>query len=272
MSAFEYQRIDKKRKRNGGFYLELNDETLVWTITSGSLPEKLPKQYSVTTAKDWERFWIIKDTTTMNEWNSLPCDENERQLDRVWAFNGGAEQGFAEFFGVGCDHKLKTIATIVPGLQNIEELIKACDLEVDGKYAKEEPNPLLESLKKMEEMKADAEAGDADSMCSLGLNLLQAPPQYRNYEEGMHWLKKAEATGMVLATYNIGVILRDGYSGEKDFTTALKYFERAAEGGNLIAIRNAGLMYINGQGCVRNPEKGLKWLFRAAQKGDYPLF
>jgi hypothetical protein len=270
MAAFEYQRINKKGDRTGGFYLEHDDESHTWKITSGSIKDKFPKVYSITTAKEWEKFLVIKETTAMNEWQELPKDDNDDQLDRVWGFDCDTEQGFGEFFGVGCDHKLKTIATIVPGLAKIEELIKACDLELDGKYAKEEPNPHENILKAIEERKVQAEAGDIDAMCARGLDLLMAPPQYRNYEEGMRWLKKAEDAGLALATYNIGVILRDGYSGERDVVGALKCFERAAQGEYLVAFRNAGLMYFNGQGCVKNQKKGYEWLFRAAQKGDYP--
>ena len=272
MPAFEYQRINKDGDRTGGFYLEHDDQSHTWKITSGSIKAKFPNRYSVTTAKEWEKFLVIKETTEMNQWQELPKDENDDQVDRVWGFDCVSEQGFGEFFGVGCDHKLKSIAAIVPGLSKIEELIKACDFELDGKYAKEEPNPHLNSLKMLKKSRAEAESGgaDADAMCTLGLNLIQGPPQYRNYEEGMRWLRKAEDTGMALATYNIGVMLRDGYSGERDLVDALKCFENAAQGGYLIAIRNAGLMYFNGQGCVKNQKKGYEWLFVAAQKGDYP--
>jgi len=270
MAAFEYQRINKDGERTGGFYLEHDDESHNWKITSGSIKAKFPNGYSVTTAKEWEKFSIIKETTEMNQWQELPKDDNDDQLDRVWGFDCVTEQGFGEFFGVGCDHKLKTVAAIVPGLAKIEELIKACDFELDGKYAKEEPNPHEDTLEAIKERKVQAESGDVDAMCARGLDLLMAPPQYRNYEEGMRWLRKAEDTGMALATYNIGVMLRDGYSGERDLVGALKCFENAAQGGYLIAIRNAGLMYFNGQGCDKNQKKGHEWLFLAAQKGDYP--
>jgi TPR repeat protein len=175
-----------------------------------------------------------------------------------------------ELYGTGCDHRLKDIAAIVPGLAKIEELVKACDLQLDGDYAEEEPNPHLESLEKIEKRRLLAEDGDIDALCARGLDLLSAPPQYRNYEEGMRCLRKAEEAGMALANYNIGVMLRDGYSGEKDLVGALRYFDKAAAGGYPMAKRNAGIMRINGEGCPVNQAAGYRLLFEAAKIGDYP--
>jgi len=141
---------------------------------------------------------------------------------------------------------------------------------LDGVYAEEEPNPNLETLKKIEERRLLAEAGDLDVICARGLDLLSAPPQYRDYEEGMRYLRKASDAGLALATYNIGVMLRDGYSGEKDLEGALRYFDQAAAGGYPMAKRNAGIMRINGEGCTTDMAKGYALLFEAAKIGDYP--
>lgn len=270
MAGFEYQRIDRDGKRNGGFYLEMAGKSKTWTLKSGSLPGDLPRKYTRTTAKEWSRFWTIKETTQMDGWQELPSDDDGHQLDRVWCFNGGSEQGFAEFFGVGCDYRLKSVAAIVPGLAHIEELVKACDLQVDGAYADEAPNPHLEILQKIKERKAQAEAGDIDAMCARGLDLLTGPPQYRDYEEGMRWLRKASEAGLALATYNIGVMLRDGYSGEKDLAGALSHFDLADAGGYPMAKRNAGIMRMNGEGCQVDEATGFERLFEAAKIGDYP--
>lgn len=270
MAGFEYQRIDSEGNRTGGFCLEMKEGSLTWTLKSGSVPGKLPRKYAKTTTKEWSRFWIIKETTEMGEWQELPTNDEGEQVDRVWCFNGGADQGFTEFYGVGCDHRLASIATIVPGLANIEELVKACDLQLDGAYAEEEPNPHLDTLHKIEVRKGKAEAGDIDAMCARGLDLLAGPPQYREYEEGMRWLRKASDAGLALANYNIGVMLRDGFSGERDLTGALRYFDQADAGGYPMAKRNAGIMRINGEGCEVDQAKGYERLYEAAKIGDYP--
>lgn len=270
MAGFEYQRINEDGKRTGGFNLELGEDSPTWVLKSGSVPGNLPRDFSETKVEDWKRFWVIKETTSMGEWQELPTDDEGSQVDRVWCFNGSSEQGFAEFYGIGCDHRLKDIAAIVPGLANIEALVKACDLQLDGTNTEEETNPHLESLEKIEERRLVAEAGDIDAICARGLDLLTAPPQYRNYEEGMRWLRKASASGMAMATYNIGVMFRDGYSGEKDLKTALRYFDQAAADGYPMAKRNAGIMRINGEGCTEDQAAGYRMLLEAAKVGDYP--
>jgi hypothetical protein len=270
MAGFEYQRINEDGKRTGGFYLEVDEENLNWVLKSGTVPGNLPRNFSDTKAEDWRRFWVIKDTTTMGDWQELPTDDGGSQVDRVWCFNGSSEQGFVEIYGVGCGHRLKDIAAIVPGLANIEALVKTCDLQLDGSIAEEEANPHLETLEKIEQRRLVAEAGDIDAMCARGLDLLTAPPQYRNYEEGMRWLRKASSSGMAMATYNIGVMFRDGYSGEKDLETALQYFDQAAAEGYPMAKRNAGIMRINGEGCAEDQAAGYRMLIDAAKVGDYP--
>ena len=269
MPSFEYQRIDSDGNRTGGFNLEMEEDSQTWTLKSGTVPGNIPREYTQTTARDWERFWVIKQTTSMGGWNELPTDDEGSQVDRVWCFSGSSEQGYVEIYGTGCDYRLKDIAAIVPGLSQIEALVKTCDLQLDGEYAEEEPNPNLEKLKEIEERRLLAEAGDLDVICARGLDLLSAPPQYRDYEEGMRYLRKASDAGHALATYNIGVMLRDGYSGEKDLKGALRYFDQAATGGYPMAKRNAGLMRLNGEGCTTDMAKGYELLFEAAKIGDY---
>ena len=270
MPSFEYQRIDSDGNRTGGFNLEMEEDSQTWTLKSGTVPGNIPREYTQTTARDWERFWVIKQTTAIGDWNELPTDDEGSQVDRVWCFSGSSEQGYVELYGTGCDHRLKDIAAIVPGLTQIEDLVKACDLQLDGVYAEEAPNPHLETLEKIEERRLLAEAGDLDVICARGLDLLTAPPQYRNYTEGMRYLRKASDAGLALATYNIGVMLRDGYSGEKDAAGGLKHFDQAATGGYPVAKRNAGIMRINGEGCATDMAKGYELLFEAAKIGDYP--
>lgn len=272
MAGFEYQRINREGKRTGGFYLETDEGLTAWVLKSGKILGEIPREYSQTTPKEWSRFWVIRETTQMPEWHELPTNEEGKQVDRVWCFSGDKDKAFAEHFGVGCDHRLKTIATIVPGLAKIEELVKACDFQLDGVNAEEESNPHDASLKSIEEIKVHAEAGNVEAMCSLGIALVTAPPQYRDYNQGMRWLRKASAAGMALATYNIGVILRDGYSGEIDFKNALKYFDEAASVGYAMAKRSSGIMRINGEGCPKNQAAGYRMLLEAAKSRDYHSF
>ena len=271
MPRFEYQRIDPYDPygNQGGFNLEMEEDTQTWTLKSGTVPGILPREYTKTTAREWERFWVIKETTSIDDWNERPTYDEVSRVDRVWCLSGSTAQGYVELYGTGCDHRLKDIAAIVPGLAKIEELVRACDLQLDGVYAEEAPNPYLETLEKIEERRLLAEAGDLDVICARGLDLLTAPPQYRDYEEGMRYLRKASDAGLSLATYNIGVMLRDGYSGEKDLVGALRYFDQAAAGGYPMAKRNAGLMRINGEGCPEDFAEGYRMLFEAAKIGDY---
>jgi hypothetical protein len=86
--------------------------------------------------------------------------------------------------------------------------------------------------KPLEEVKAKAEAGDADSENRLGL-------RYAN-----------------------------GRGVAKDYVEAVKWYRKAAEQNDADAQNNLGNSYHNGQGVAKDKVEGYKWWLLAAGQGD----
>jgi hypothetical protein len=265
--SFEYQRLDSNGNWTGGFHLDWHRDTQTWTLVSGSVPGAIPREYGKTTPEEWERFSTIVGTTDMKHWQDLPKDEDDNQLDRVWLFCPTAS---TQYSGVGIDHRLATVSMIVPGLAYIAELIKACDLQVDGHEATEAEDPTLEYLDQINGLRASASAGDKDAQAELGARLVAAPIQHRDFEEGIKWLASAALSGHLDAEYNIGTSYLHGYSGKTDPKSAFQWLEKAAAKKHLMAMRNIGIMLMYGNGCTADQAKGYDYLLRASKLGDYP--
>jgi TPR repeat protein len=84
--------------------------------------------------------------------------------------------------------------------------------------------------KPIEEVKAKAEAGDAQSQVELGLR----------YDKG------------------------EGVA--KDQVEAVKWYRKAAEQNYARAQYDLGLSYLDGEGVPKNPVEGMKWLRKAAEQ------
>ena len=265
--SFEYQRIDQKGERNGGFFLDWNADTNIWLITSGSIPGPIPREFSKTTSKEWEKYQNIVKTTNVYEWEDIPRDEGGSQSDRVWAFWPNLSSGY---FGVGIDHRINTIAAIVPGLSLIADLVRQCDLEVDGKISEELPDSSLQLLESINDLRKKAEKGDINAQSALGGTLVSTVPQYRNVEEGLKWLILVAKSGDPNAEYNIGTTYLQGYSGEVDKPKAFTWIEKAALKGHELAMRNYGIMLMYGEGCTKNEKIGFDFINHALKKGDLP--
>lgn len=265
--GFEYQRLDSDGNRTGGFYLDWNRDTQIWMLTSCSAPGTIPREFSRTTPEEWETFFQILGTTDMKQWQDLPKDEDDNQVDRVWLFNTSASM---EYFGVGIDHRLATVSKIAPGLAKIAELIKACDMHTDGHEAVEADDPTLEDLGRITELRPQASSGDLEAQAELGARLIGAPVQHRNFDEGMKWLMEAAKSGGSSIEFNIGTSFLLGYSGKADPKSAYLWLEKAAAKKHLGAMRNIGLMTMNGNGCPKNEALGYDYMLRASKMGDYP--
>lgn len=265
--SFEYQRLDSDGNWMGGFHLDWHRDTQVWTLVSGSVPGDIPREYGKTTPEEWERFSTIVGTTDMKHWQELPKDDDDNQLDRVWLFCPTAS---SQYCGVGIDHRLDTARMIVPGLAHIAELIKACDLQVDGRESEEAEDPTSEYLARINELRSLASADDADAQAELGARLIAAPVQLRNFDEGVKWLTVAAKSGHLDAEYNIGTSYLHGYSGKTDPKAAFHWLEKAAAKKHLMAMRNIGIMLMYGNGCTQDQPRGYDFLLRASKLGDYP--
>ena len=82
-------------------------------------------------------------------------------------------------------------------------------------------------------LRAEAEGGDAQSMCELA----------QRYDRGTHGLKK-------------------------DFAQSFKWFKRAADLKNRCGLTNSGIAYLYGEGVERSCPRGIAMLGAAAALGS----
>lgn len=152
------------------------------------------------------------------------------------------------FGNVSCENKTKKDAT-----QNTDEQITGLP---DGSQNDEDH---IESIKKQ------AEKGDAEAQCKLGIlyaNGQEGMPQ--SYEEAKSWYLKSAKQGYSPAQYNLSTL----YFREENYSEAFKWMKKCAESEEYpYAQYILGDFYLNGIGCSPDIEKGLFWLDKAAEQG-----
>ena len=97
--------------------------------------------------------------------------------------------------------------------------------------------------KPIEEVKAKAEAGDAESEVELGRRYNKGEGVVKDQVEAVKWYRKAADQNLAKAQYNLGVCY-DGATGEgvaKDHVEAAKWYRKAAEQNYANAQNNLGV-------------------------------
>jgi Sel1 repeat len=100
--------------------------------------------------------------------------------------------------------------------------------------------------KPIEELKAKAEAGDAESEVELGLRYDKGAGVVKDHAEAVKWYRKAAEQNLAKAQYNLGVCYAHGEGVAKDPVEAVKWFRKAAEQNFAVAQYNLGLCYEQG--------------------------
>src|SRR6266487_1342423 len=83
--------------------------------------------------------------------------------------------------------------------------------------------------KPIEEVKAKAEAGDAESEVELGLRYEHGKGVAKDQAEAVKWYRKAAEQNLAAAQYNLGVCYDKGAGVAIDHTEAAKWYRKAAE-------------------------------------------
>jgi TPR repeat protein len=86
----------------------------------------------------------------------------------------------------------------------------------------------------IETLKAEAEKGNADAQCELGIS---------------------------------GIRYNNGEGVTKDLKEAVKWYRKSAEQGNALTQFNLGICYYVGMGVTKDLEETVKWLRKAAEQG-----
>ncbi len=122
------------------------------------------------------------------------------------------------------------------------------------------------------ELRALAEAGDADAQNALGTLYSDGLAVPRDYRSAADWYEKAAQQGHAQAQFNLGFLHYHG-AGEgdlalpQDLAQATRWLSAAAEAGNPMAAQLLGRIYSRGHGTEADEEAALHWSRRAAEHG-----
>ena len=120
--------------------------------------------------------------------------------------------------------------------------------------------------KPIEEVKAKAEAGDAESEVELGRRYDKGEGVAKDQVEAVKWYRKAAEQNYAEAQYSLGVCYEHGEGVAKDEAEAVKWFRKAAEQNYAMAQYNLGLCYDNGEGVAKDQVEAVKWFRKAAEQ------
>ena len=132
--------------------------------------------------------------------------------------------------------------------------------------------------KPIEEVKAKAEAGDAESEMELGRRYNKGEGVAKNEVEAVKWYRKAAEQNLARAQYNLGVCYEQGVAKDEreelfpvaggDPVEAVKWYRKAAEQNYAPAQNNLGLCYEHGEGVAADRVEAMKWFRKAAEQND----
>jgi TPR repeat protein len=121
--------------------------------------------------------------------------------------------------------------------------------------------------KRFEELKAKAEAGDADSEYQLGFRYCNGEGVPKDFSKAVKWFRKAADQSNVQAETALGYCYATGQGVAKEHTEAAKWYRKAAEQNFAQAEFNLGNCYANGQGVAKDDAEAVKWYRKAAEQG-----
>ena len=93
------------------------------------------------------------------------------------------------------------------------------------------------------EVRAKAEAGDAEAQFNLGAMYYSGRGVPQNYATAMSWLRKAAQQGNAYAQFFLGLMYDFGRGVPEDDVQAVSWYRKAAQQGHAKAQYNLGLMY-----------------------------
>jgi TPR repeat protein len=154
-----------------------------------------------------------------------------------------------------------------------------------------------EARRAMEDLRARAEAGDADAQSTLGSRFANGHDVKKDEAEAVMWYARATAQGDKFATYNlslaadqgmggsrlylealeggadaklkVAVALRDGLGVRQDAAEAFRWLRFAAEQGYAEAQFVLGDAYKNSHDVPQDDAEAVRWIRLAAEQGHF---
>jgi TPR repeat protein len=129
----------------------------------------------------------------------------------------------------------------------------------------------LKMIAQTEELKAQAEKGDATAQYRLGTRYrFGFPGVMQDDAEAEKWFRKSADQGNAEGQDGLGFCYRYGLGVTKDDVEAVKWFRKAAEQGYDVAQYNLGYMYYDGECVPKDYVQSYKWQLLATSHGNEP--
>jgi TPR repeat protein len=126
--------------------------------------------------------------------------------------------------------------------------------------------------KPIEEVKAKAEVGDAESQMELGRRYDKGAGVAKDQVEAVKWYRKAAEQNLAIAQYNLAVCYNRGggcrESLTEDDAEAVKWYRKAADQNFAAAQYNLGVCYDRGDGVAEDHAEAARWYRKAAEQND----
>ena len=128
--------------------------------------------------------------------------------------------------------------------------------------------PGLSDSQAIEQLRQEAEQGDAEAQYSLGLRYATGSGVPEDDQEAAKWYRKAANQGLAKAQLSLGMQYATGEGVQEDDWEAVKWYRRAADQGYAEAQFYLGLKYATGAGVPEDDLKAVKWFRKAADQGN----
>jgi len=128
--------------------------------------------------------------------------------------------------------------------------------------------PIRSAAKSIEELRAEAEAGDREAQADLGTRLLSFN-DHAQAVEARRWLRRAADAGSAEAKNSLATALLMGLGGAVDAAEGRRLQEEAAREGSVGANLSLGERYVRGvEGYPRDPARGFAHIQTAARSNQ----
>ena len=91
--------------------------------------------------------------------------------------------------------------------------------------------PQVVSAQTVDELKRNAEQGNADAQNDLGICYFKGQGVTQDYVEAVKWYRKSAEQGNADAQYNLGFCYENGHGVTKDLNEAIEWYRKAAQQG-----------------------------------------
>ena len=120
----------------------------------------------------------------------------------------------------------------------------------------------------IEQLRQQAESGDATAQFSLGQAYDTGSGVTRNPDKAATWYRKAAAQDNAKAQNSLGVMYWMGNGVDRDKEKAVEWYRKAARQLEPKAMFNLGAAYYNGEGIASDPLLAVAWFLLSAEAGD----